>query len=262
MSAPCVTCGTDILRTGRAGKIRKYCADDCKPRCEVSDCNEPQSSRGRCSEHYNRWRRTGDPLSAVKRNRHHGMTCSVDGCDDPRRKREWCTNHYAAWRKHGDPTVKIFRWAERSEACIVCGAPTASGKRRHCSDACWNIAKRARGKGQQESLPSVNCQACGDEIPTGRRDGKRVRRADTKTCRPCRTQLSKHGISANALAKEDGLACGLCGLDVDMTLRHPDLMRASVDHKVPVAWGGTNDRSNLQLAHLLCNIRKGARRSS
>jgi 5-methylcytosine-specific restriction endonuclease McrA len=78
-------------------------------------------------------------------------------------------------------------------------------------------------------------------------------------CRPCFYQIHKHGVSAKELAKERGVACGICGLDVDLTLRKPDVMRASIDHIMPVARGGTNERSNLQLAHLLCNMRKGAR---
>lgn len=41
-------------------------------------------------------------------------------------------------------------------------------------------------------------------------------------------------------------------------LRNP--LSASVDHIVPLAAGGTDDRSNLQIAHLFCNLYKGASR--
>jgi 5-methylcytosine-specific restriction endonuclease McrA len=34
---------------------------------------------------------------------------------------------------------------------------------------------------------------------------------------------------------------------------------ASQDHVIPLAKGGKHEASNVQLAHLLCNIRKGAR---
>lgn len=39
-------------------------------------------------------------------------------------------------------------------------------------------------------------------------------------------------------------------------LRRP--LSASVDHIVPMAAGGTDDRSNLQIAHLFCNLHKNA----
>ncbi len=42
-------------------------------------------------------------------------------------------------------------------------------------------------------------------------------------------------------------------------LRRP--LSASVDHIVPMAAGGTDDRSNLQIAHLFCNLHKSASRS-
>lgn len=42
-------------------------------------------------------------------------------------------------------------------------------------------------------------------------------------------------------------------------LRRP--LSASVDHIVPMAAGGTDDRSNLQIAHLFCNLHKNAYRS-
>lgn len=40
--------------------------------------------------------------------------------------------------------------------------------------------------------------------------------------------------------------------------RHPDPLCASIDHIVPLSQGGTNDLTNLQLAHLRCNLRKRA----
>ncbi len=44
-----------------------------------------------------------------------------------------------------------------------------------------------------------------------------------------------------------------------MTARRPDLMTPSIDHVVPLSRGGSNHPSNLQLAHLLCNLSKGNR---
>lgn len=50
----------------------------------------------------------------------------------------------------------------------------------------------------------------------------------------------------------DGYICGICGDLVCPT-------ELSVDHIIPIARGGTDDLTNLQVAHRVCNSRKGAR---
>ena len=60
------------------------------------------------------------------------------------------------------------------------------------------------------------------------------------------------------LGERDGWSCRLCGGDVDRGLYWPNVNAGSVDHVLPVKLGGTDDGANLQLAHLGCNIRKGA----
>ena len=49
------------------------------------------------------------------------------------------------------------------------------------------------------------------------------------------------------------LQCALC--------RNPitDLKEAELDHRVPLSKGGSDDPSNLQLAHRECNRTKGAK---
>lgn len=53
--------------------------------------------------------------------------------------------------------------------------------------------------------------------------------------------------------------CGLCGEVLDRDLAWPDPMSKSLDHIVPLSTGGTHEQSNLQWAHLVCNVRKGPR---
>jgi len=63
-------------------------------------------------------------------------------------------------------------------------------------------------------------------------------------------------LERNYIAKRDKFRCGICGGRVDMKLNHPDPMYGSIDHIVPLAAGGGNELSNLQLAHLRCNLAK------
>ena len=61
------------------------------------------------------------------------------------------------------------------------------------------------------------------------------------------------------LVKRDGPFCKLCGKPLDMNLKVPNRAAVTIDHIVPLAKGGLHVGKNLQLAHLRCNSKKGAR---
>lgn len=51
--------------------------------------------------------------------------------------------------------------------------------------------------------------------------------------------------------------CGICGHEVDFSLKFPHPLSPTIDHIIPVAKGGhPSDISNLQLAHFWCNRQK------
>jgi len=52
--------------------------------------------------------------------------------------------------------------------------------------------------------------------------------------------------------------CHLCDIDIDKFLRTPHPLAATLDHKVPLAIGGTHTWHNVAPAHLRCNEIKGA----
>lgn len=56
--------------------------------------------------------------------------------------------------------------------------------------------------------------------------------------------------------ERDGWICQICFTLVDKMLIKPNLKSKSLDHIIPVAKGGTHTRSNVQLAHLECNLYK------
>lgn len=183
------------------------------------------------------------------------IACSVDGCESPKRKRGWCASHYAQWRRTGaDPVPFKHKWAPR-QPCVVCGSPSEErGLRQFCSSACRALFVFHAG-----DVPSqAECQQCGGVIDlTERGSGGQRRKAATKLCKPCKADYRNHGSSVEALAERDGSVCRLCGDPVDLGLSRSDsLMCASVDHVVPRASGGGHEESNLQLAHLRCNMLK------
>ena len=56
-----------------------------------------------------------------------------------------------------------------------------------------------------------------------------------------------------AVAERDGWRCHICG----DTVARRDM---SLDHLVPIARGGTHEMTNVRLAHLSCNVKRGAGR--
>jgi 5-methylcytosine-specific restriction endonuclease McrA len=66
-------------------------------------------------------------------------------------------------------------------------------------------------------------------------------------------------FDAREIFERDGWTCQLCGEAVESDLAWPDPGCASLDHVKPILAGGEHSRANTQLAHWLCNVRKGAR---
>lgn len=62
-------------------------------------------------------------------------------------------------------------------------------------------------------------------------------------------------VDPAAIRTRDGGMCGICGLTVAIEDQ-------SLDHVVPIARGGTHEPANVQLAHRVCNSRKGAKLTS
>ena len=63
-------------------------------------------------------------------------------------------------------------------------------------------------------------------------------------------------VRARVLATEN--ICALCGEPVDKSLKTPHPMSPEVDEIIPVSRGGSPiERRNCQLAHRICNQRKG-----
>jgi 5-methylcytosine-specific restriction endonuclease McrA len=65
-------------------------------------------------------------------------------------------------------------------------------------------------------------------------------------------------VILSILYERDSGACGLCEKPVEYASKYPDLLSPSIDHVIPISRGGAHSYANTQLAHLGCNIRKGA----
>lgn len=129
---------------------------------------------------------------------------------------------------------KERRDSARWHACPVCGKQT--NRRKYCSDTC---AKRVANSSHEAR-----------------------RRARIKE------QIVDADITLDRLYERDKGVCKICGKPCDYgdcwhTNRQfvAGLAYPSIDHIIPLAKGGAHSWSNVQLAHMRCNSRKGAKTS-
>lgn len=190
--------------------------------CTIERCESRATSRGWCGAHYQRWRRFGDPQFVPP---DMGARCSIEGCEGEVNARSLCGRHYYRWWTYGNPMVS---------------------------------KNRPRKSEPVRAFALRQCATCGRMFDPG---SSSARKYCSRTCRPSRASA---GINRRqtvvALARESGWDCALCGEAVNPGLYWPNLDAGSVDHLVAVVEGGSDDRSNLQLAHLRCNLAKEVRR--
>jgi len=89
--------------------------------CSVNGCRAPVNSRGFCSLHYQRWKKTGDPNGVRTRRLRRGYqtrdgACEIAGCEKRISSKRLCRKHYYALWANGDPLIqKRSRVRERGE---------------------------------------------------------------------------------------------------------------------------------------------------
>ena len=171
-------------------------------------------------------------------------------------------------------------------SCSSCGADISHRRKdaRFCGVFCSNVA---RGAQRAERYPARVCALDGCDVEFepwhanqvccctahGKARWNRLARADGRVAprgdrerdndhrRRARMRGARNGGSVflSDILSRDGNRCGLCGQPVDLTLAYPHPLSRSVDHIVPLSRGGEHEASNCQLAHLRCNLSKGAK---
>lgn len=126
--------------------------------------------------------------------------------------------------------------------CAECGSAvpaTVHPHVRYCSEACRRVRKVVADRAQR------------------RRERQAGKRESSHRARAKRFGVQYEPINKRTVYARDGWRCGLCRRKVDPKLTWPHPMSASLDHVLPMSRGGDHLYSNVQLAHLRCNVDKG-----
>ena len=143
------------------------------------------------------------------------------------------------------------------------------------------ITSNTKSNGTKSSKQKKRiCRKCGVEYPLTKDYFGHAKKTFRWTCRKCQNKYSSEYGAANpesvrrrskkrqassgnwkatdsmkkTLNKEQKGICGLCGNEMEKDFLNNQLCQ--VDHLTPVAQGGSNDLSNLVLAHRTCNQEK------
>lgn len=136
----------------------------------------------------------------------------------------------------GQRKCRACRARGRAAQCLWCGNEFRfASARKYCSSAC-RYAAVSRWPSEAER----NRHKC------------RKRRA-------MKQGLPSESYTLGEIAVRDEFRCGICGSTVDLTLSGSDPEGPTIDHVIPISGGGPDLRSNIQLAHRVCNTAKGAR---
>lgn len=200
-------------------------------------------------------------------------TCSVPSCIKDIQSLEMCTAHYLAWRKSGAP-----RPALTPKACAECSQTFTPkrGNQKFCGKRCNDSAHRDSSTaacGMTDCAHPVRakglCRKHYNELAPNRKTWKKngdpeVRRAALRRKTQQRRARTKGDPDADLIDRDligdrDGWRCGLCATPVDKSLPYPNPRSASLDHIEPLSLGGKHITTNVQIAHLDCNVAKGNR---
>lgn len=187
-----------------------------------------------------------------------GQTCSPGENVAPHASRFCCRECKARW--HDEREAQASRAATRRRRAIAkleAAARGAGPTGVRIAGPCQNPGCRALFVGVH--IDSRYCSPRCHRSVTGRRarispSGRRARRAWHR--RRQALLAGRPEIAWQAVAERDGLACGICGLDVDIHVEVPDDLAPTTDHVVPLGAGGEHNLANVQLAHFICNARK------
>lgn len=215
----CVVCDSPIERKAGPGRIPRYCSNACRNKAAYARALKSGRIKPR------------GPLPPAERSKLAAAAASA----------RWSSVPADLRAQHG-ADLAAARWGGHA------AQPKPTKQPRECRFCGTTVQMTSR----QITCGSTPCRLA--------RNAERMREGGWAKLRRARAATSAvEVIAPGKVFERDGWACGICGGEVDKTLKHPDPMSASIDHVVALSNGGTHTWDNVQCAHLTCNVAKGNR---
>lgn len=246
------------LGNGQKGEAAKMPDAPPEKLCTIEGCTRVKYSRGWCKMHYRRWQRNGDPES-TRSERVDDKPCIVDSCEETVRVGEFCYAHYARFKRHSDPLAgkqpaeRATDHEDGDRTCNTCkvkkpitdfyrGKFYTRGRWPRCAEChiAWFSNRYQENKAYYDDQARTNRHARRARIAGGQVDP---------------------GVTRAKLRKIHGDDCMYCGVTMDFEERgrRQSKTRATVEHIIPIAKGGSHTWDNTALCCALCNSMKGAK---
>lgn len=225
--------------------------------CAVENCPKPKERREWCRRHHRLWQLNGDPLVDASWN--DSKRCSIEGCADTVRVSGYCYAHYARFRRHGDPLAGgsaknvAVDHEDGDRTCSECGV------KKPIAD--FHAAKHGK-RGRR-----LMCGPCAGEEWFTRYQGNKEHYDEAARAYRHERRAQKYGfdydlgITRPKLRKAHGDHCVYCGIlmDFEESGRKQSPTRATIEHIIPLARGGTHTWANVALACRVCNCTKSSK---
>jgi hypothetical protein len=230
----CAYCKKECKKTWSA----KYCSVQCIA-AKRRDDHTPKRNCKSCGKEFQRLKRRDD--SAVY--------CSRECAFAFKAHRPFCSVYFPICRG----CDRLFTsWTKRSKYCCHNCKPRPIYipkpiKTIACASCGCQIQTRP-GRGGTRTY----CDLCAESAyHDTRKAAKRLRKARRKNAFVARVPCSE-------IYKRDGWKCGICHRKVNPSLKVPHPFAKTIDHIIPLSKGGTHEPRNTQLAHFICNSKRGA----
>ena len=282
----CIRCGTVFT-----GKKKKYCCIECRHRGE-SD-KQKQNRTGRTTKTV-----VCNMCKTTFTTKQGDIYCS-DNCRNMARSQQRKTTTKKQFIKTCPVCNQVYSTAhveqiycskicmgismrsplllekatDKPKTCIDCGK-TIKKTQKRCVDC---VRQHARLKSYQIANKTRTCRYCkttydyqykqtikGYCCEEHRDLAAKQQDKDTKRNRRTKERIRLKAsfvstVKYSDIYRRDKGVCQLCGKKISDRCQWPDLMCGSLDHIIPLSLGGTHEPKNVQLAHFMCNSRKGNR---